>query len=228
LSAGKWRQPKRTVHQLFPPHRNHNRTVRYNYRSMKKYLNHEIRINKMEKLRKPFYIILPILLLITFNSFSQSIEQKDSLNNKLMNAAREIMASAGTCALITLDQQGRSRVRVMDPFLPESDFTVWFGTNPKSRKVDQIKKDPRVTLYYFDKSASGYVMIHGIAQIVNDPMEKEKRWKAEWEAFYPNKPDGYLLIKVSPEWMEVISYAHGIVGDPLTWEPPVVLFESKK
>ena len=124
----------------------------------------------MEKLRKPFYIILPILLLITFNSFSQSIEQKDSLNNKLMNAAREIMASAGTCALITLDQQGRSRVRVMDPFLPESDFTVWFGTNPKSRKVDQIKKDPRVTLYYFDKNASGYVMIHGIAQIVNEPM----------------------------------------------------------
>ncbi len=182
----------------------------------------------MEKLRKPFYIILPILLLITFNSFSQSIEQKDSLNNKLMNAAREIMASAGTCALITLDQQGRSRVRVMDPFLPESDFTVWFGTNPKSRKVDQIKKDPRVTLYYFDKSASGYVMIHGIAQIVNDPIEKEKRWKAEWEAFYPNKPDGYLLIKVSPEWMEVISSAHSIVGDPLTWEPPVVLFESKK
>ncbi|MBE0652182.1 MAG: pyridoxamine 5'-phosphate oxidase family protein, partial [Bacteroidales bacterium] len=117
---------------------------------------------------------------------------------------------------------------VMDPFLPESDFTVWFGTNPKSRKVDQIKNDPGVTLYYLDSDASGYVMIHGTAQIVNDQQEKENRWKAEWEAFYPNKTEDYLLIKVSPEWMEVISYAYGIVGDPETWEPPIVVFDSKK
>lgn len=178
----------------------------------------------MEKLRKPIYIILSILLLITFNSFSQNTIQKDSLRNKLVDAAREIMAASETCALITLDREGRSRVRVMDPFLPESDFTVWFGTNPKSRKVDQIKKDPRVSLYYFDSNSSGYVMIHGIAQLVDDPKEKEKRWKDVWKLFYPDKPEGYLLIKVSPEWMEVISYSHGIVGDPITWEPPIVLF----
>ena len=178
----------------------------------------------MEKLRKPIYIILSVLLLITFNSFSQNTIQKDSLRNKLVDAAREIMAASETCALITLDREGRSRVRVMDPFLPESDFTVWFGTNPKSRKVDQIKKDPRVSLYYFDSNSSGYVMIHGIAQLVDDPKEKEKRWKDVWKLFYPDKPEGYLLIKVSPEWMEVISYSHGIVGDPITWEPPIVLF----
>ena len=178
----------------------------------------------MEKLRKPIYIILSVLLLITFNSFSQNTIQKDSLRNKLVDAAREIMAASETCALITLDREGRSRVRVMDPFLPESDFTVWFGTNPKSRKVDQIKKDSRVSLYYFDSNSSGYVMIHGIAQLVDDPKEKEKRWKDVWKLFYPDKPEGYLLIKVSPEWMEVISYSHGIVGDPITWEPPIVLF----
>ena len=55
----------------------------------------------------------------------------------------EIMSAAGTCTLITLDQEGRPRARVMDAFLPEDDFTVWFGTNPKSRKVAQIKNDPR-------------------------------------------------------------------------------------
>ncbi len=182
----------------------------------------------MEKLRKPNFFILPILLLLTFHSFCQSHIKTDSVNTKLMNAAREIMAASGTCALITIDNEGRSRVRVMDPFLPESDFTVWFGTNPKSRKVDQIKKDPRVTLYYFDPNASGYVMIHGIAQLVDDPKVKEEKWKAAWKLFYPEKPKGYLLIKVSPEWMEIISYSHGIVGDSLTWEPPIVLFNSKE
>jgi len=182
----------------------------------------------MEKLRKLGRIILPILLLLSANSFSQNVKQKDSVRNKLMNAAREIMTASGTCALITQDHEGRSRVRVMDPFLPESNFTVWFATNPKSRKVDQIKNDPKVTLYYFDPNTSAYVMIHGIAKLVDDLKEKEERWKDGWELFYPEKPEGYLLIKVSPEWMEVISYSHGIVGNPSTWEPPIVLFNFKE
>ena len=182
----------------------------------------------MKSIRKSIYLIFPILLLIPFKVISQNIEPKDTSKIKLINAAREIMTTAGTCALITLDKEGRPRVRAMDPFIPESDLTVWFGTNPKSRKVYQIKKDPRVTLYYLDSDVSGYVMIHGIAQIVDDQKEKEKRWKDEWKAFYPKKPEGYLLIKVSPKWMEVISYTHGIVGDTITWQPPIVLFDSKQ
>ena len=181
----------------------------------------------MKKINKSIYLIFTIFLLMPSLGFNQNSDYLDSENSKLMNAAREIMTSAETCALITLDREGRPRVRAMDPFLPENDFTVWFGTNPKSRKVDQIKKDSSVTLYYLENNNSGYVMIHGIAQIVNNQQEKEKRWKVEWEAFYPNKSEDFLLIKVSPEWMEVISYAHGVVGDSITWEPPRVNFDSK-
>ena len=166
-----------------------------------------------------------VFLLIPSLGFNQTKDHLDSEEKKIINAAREIMASVETCALITLDEEGRPRVRAMDPFLPESDFTVWFGTNPKSRKVDQIKKDARVTLYYLGSNSSGYVMIHGIAEIVNNQKEKEKRWKAEWESFYPNKSEDFILIKVSPEWMEVISYAHGVIGDPITWETPKVIFD---
>ncbi len=135
------------------------------------------------------------------------------------------MTSSKTCALITVDDEGRPRVRVMDPFEPEPDFTIWFGTNPKSRKVDQIKNNPKVTLYYLENNNAGYVMIQGTAELVNDKTEKETRWKNEWEAFYPNKPHDYLLIKVTPNWMEVVSYTHNIIGDPETWEPPKVVFD---
>ena len=178
----------------------------------------------MNPIRRLIHIIFLFLLCIPYYSFGQNIEPKDSINIKLVDAAKEIMTAAGTCALITIDEEGRPRVRMMDPFLPESNLTVWFGTNPKSRKVAQIKKNPKVTLYYLDSDATGYVMIHGIAQLVNDQREKDKHWKEEWEAFYANKQENYLLIKVSPEWMEVISYRHGILGDPVTWKPPIVLF----
>ena len=128
----------------------------------------------MSQLLKSIFILSLTLLFIPFPSFSQDLPPKDSTNVKLMTAAREIMTAAGTCALITLDKEDRPRVRVMDPFLPESDFTVWFGTNSKSRKVDQINNNPKVTLYYLDSDSSGYVMIHGTAQLVNDQKEKEK------------------------------------------------------
>lgn len=182
----------------------------------------------MKYLRKYICFVFPILIFIPFTVYSQNAESKDTSNIKLITAAREIMTAAGTCALITLDEEGIPRVRAMDPFNPESDFTVWFGTNAKSRKVNQIKNDPRVTLYYLDSDASGYVTIHGIAQIVDDPKEKEKRWKDEWKAFYPNRKEGYRLIKVSPKWMEVSSNKRGIFSDSLTWQPPVVLFDSEK
>jgi len=184
-------------------------------------------IQKMKQLRKSIYFIAMITLLIPTWSFSQNIAQNDSVDIKLMIAAREIITAAGTCALITLDENNLPMVRAMSPFLPESDFTVWFGTNPKSRKVNQIKKNPNVTLYYLDSDASGYVVIHGKAHLVDDKNEKEKHWKPEWDAFYPNKTDAYLLIRVSPESMEISSNQRGITADPETWQTPVVKFDSK-
>ena len=182
----------------------------------------------MKIINKSIYVALTLLLLISLHSFSQNQEQSDSLRTKLTNAAREIMASSGTCSLITLDENGLPTARTMDPFLPESDFTVWFGTNPKSRKVKQIQKNSNVTLYYLEKNSAGYVVLHGKAQLVDDLSEKEKHWKTEWEAFYPNKIDDYLLIKVVPKWMEVLSISDGILGNPTTWEVPVVEFDSDR
>ena len=57
-------------------------------------------------------------------------------------------------------------------------------------------------------------------------MKRKIRWKEQWDAYYPNKKDDYLLIKVSPDWLEVVSYKHEILGDKKTWAPPRVLFNN--
>ncbi len=170
--------------------------------------------------------VLCIFLFFTFLGFAQESEPRDSLQIKVKQAARDIMTSANTCALITIDGDGAPRVRMMDPFAPEEDFTVWFGTNPRSRKVAQIEKNSKVTLYYTVTDGAGYVTLHGKAQVINDPSQKEKHWKEEWKAFYKNNSSDYLLIKVTPLWMEVVSYSHGIVSTASNWQPPVVFFDS--
>jgi general stress protein 26 len=144
---------------------------------------------------------------------------KPSSRAELIAAAREIMASARYCALITLDSSGGSQARTLDPFPPDENMVVWLGTNPRSRKVAQIRHDPRVTLYYFDREAQAYVTIAGTARLVNDPKEKAKRWKDEWQDFYPDRANDYLLIAVTPAKLELVSVKKGIVGDPKTWKP---------
>lgn len=163
-----------------------------------------------------------IVLLLPIIAFSQKTDE-----SRLKTAAKEIMTEAKSCALITQTKDGLSRVRAMDPFAPELDLTVWFGTNSNSRKVNQIKNDPRVTLYYLDADNTGYVTIQGKAEIVNDPVAKNKWWKEKWIDFYPNKAKGYSLIKVTPNWMEVVSEPRGILGDSVSWKPQRVVFDAK-
>jgi general stress protein 26 len=162
-------------------------------------------------------------------STTQSQESKKPLTRgELIAAAREIMTAARYCALITLDSSSRPQARTLDPFPPDENMVVWLGTNPRSRKVAEIRRNPRVTLYYFDREAQAYVTISGTARLVNDPKEKARRWKDEWKDFYPDRAKDYLLIAVRPEKLEVVSVKKGIVGDPNTWKPPVVSFGKPK
>jgi general stress protein 26 len=142
----------------------------------------------------------------------------------LISSAREIMTSARYCALITTDSRSRVHARAMDPFPPDDDMTVWFGTNSRSRKVREIRRHPKVTLYYFNRENQEYVILTGVARLVNDPNEKVKKWKDEWKAFYPNRATDYLLIEVRPEQLEIISEKKAIFGDPRTWRPPTIFF----
>jgi general stress protein 26 len=167
--------------------------------------------------------------LLIFSTRCQPDSESHSVNNdreQILEAAREIIQASGKCALITLDENGLPQVRTMDPFEPESDFTIWLATNPRSRKVSQLKNNPNVTLYYADKNDNGYVSVYGSAELVNDQQEKDKRWKEEWKDFYPNQTDGYLLIKVIPARLEVINYSRGINGNPDTWQPAQVYFNE--
>ena len=172
-------------------------------------------------------------LLLCFAAFTGSVHGQVKPaprldRQSLLATAREIMKTARYCALITLDSNGRPRARTMDPFPPDEQMIVWLGTNSKSRKVAEIRRNHRVTLYYFDRDAQAYVTISGLARIVSDPKEKAKHWKDEWKNFYPDRERGYLLIAVTPEKLEVISEKKGIIGNSVTWTPPAITFRNRR
>jgi len=142
---------------------------------------------------------------------------------QVIKAARDVMQKARFCTLVTVGEDGHPQARVVDPFLPEDDMTVWLATNPVTRKVAQIRKDPRVTLLYFDAGGHAYVTVLGRAELVRDPAES-KHWKEEWAPLYKDKSrgDDYLLIRVRPTRLEIVSDSHGLSNDPQTWRPVVL------
>ena len=147
--------------------------------------------------------------------------------DELLAEAREIMTATRYCALITIDKSGRAQARTMDAFAPDEKMAVWFGTNPLSRKVVEIRRHSRVTLYYFDRESQAYVTIHGTARVVNDAQEKARHWKDEWKAFYPDRDKSYALIEVRPVKLEVVNVKKSLVGDSKTWRPPTVSFSNR-
>ncbi len=156
---------------------------------------------------------------------AQVKENIDAKRDSIIFAAREIIGRLKYCALITIDSAGRANVRTMNPFPPEEDMTVWMATNSRSRKYDEIKKNPNVTLYYADHSkADGYVTIIGKAVLVDDMEEKLKRKREYWDQSFPDW-NYLILIKVIPERMEVINYKRRFYGAEVTWSVPSIVFE---
>jgi general stress protein 26 len=146
--------------------------------------------------------------------------QRGRSREKLLEAARQVMEAARYCAFVTTDETGQPQARTVEPFSPDENMVVWFATKPSTRKVRQIRRDPRVALYYFDLASESYVTVIGAARLVTDAAEKERRWRPRWETFYPDRD--FVLVAVTPERIEVVSNKFGIVPDPGTTAPPAV------
>ncbi len=147
----------------------------------------------------------------------------------IIEAAEEIIAAAANCTLITIGPDGAPQARMMNPFPAEEGLIVWMATNRDTRKVAEMRADPRVTLIYFDPADPGYSTLVGTVRLVDDPAEKRRRWKDGWSMYYPSGPEGdtYLLIEFVPDRLEVVSVKHDIAAAPLAWKAAVVEFERR-
>ncbi len=164
--------------------------------------------------------IFAFLACTTVNSTQEEIRDDFTQEEqKIINLSKEIIKETYFSTLITVDKKRQPRARVMEPFEPDKNFIIWLATNPKSRKVAQLKNNSRATLHYFDKNNLGYVSLMGNAFLINDEVIKSQKFKDGWDKFYKNQKEDYLLIKFIPKTLELISISNQYNGDSLTWKP---------
>jgi len=179
---------------------------------------------------KNFFYLLSFIFLFSCQSKTDKVstyktnftqEEKD-----ILKTVDSVIKSAYYATLITLDKDNQPRARIVEPFSPKENYIIWIGTNPKSRKVQQLKNNSKTTLHYFDKNKLAYVSLMGNAFLINDDKTKQQIWKEGWERFYLNRKTDYLLIKFIPKTIELISITDNYTGDKTTWKPHQVnLFE---
>ena len=151
---------------------------------------------------------------------AQSAVNRDTM----LVAAREIMNETTYCGLVTVDSTGQPQERTMNPFPLKEEFVIWFATSRTSRKVQELRSNPKVCVYYANHiDAKGYVSITGKAEVIDDKALLVKMKRAYWEGI-PNWQENFVLIKIVPKTLEVINYKHHLNNDPNTLRAPSITF----
>lgn len=168
-------------------------------------------------------LIVPTLLLAGFLSAGTSTDADRTA--KILASARDLMRQARYCALITIGDEAQPQARTVDPMPAGGDeLDVWILTNRDSRKAEQLRRNPRATLYYFLPASPGYVTLIGEAELVTSAAAKAEAWKPAWGENVRKTiaQDEFVLVHVRPRRLEMVSYAHGLTNDPKTMRPVIL------
>lgn len=127
----------------------------------------------------------------------------------------DLIETSKATYLTTIDKEGYPITRAMfnlrnkeqfpefSEFFAEQDneFIIYISTNTSSSKVNHIKENPKISVYFCDPEDFLGVMFGGEAEIIEDLKLKEKIWLDWWTKYYPEgleDPD-YTLFKLNPK-----------------------------
>ena len=150
----------------------------------------------------------------------------------VLDSADALIARDSSVGLATVDESNRPRIRTVRAFrlgrptTARERFTVFILTRTSTRKIDQIARNPLVTLYFNEDQRATYATIMGRATVHRDPKNPRLQSfldSATVKFFWPAFPRDFVMIEVVPDWLEFIG--PGLWNDPDTWRPQAVVFE---
>ncbi|MEN8221772.1 MAG: pyridoxamine 5'-phosphate oxidase family protein [Acidobacteriota bacterium] len=170
---------------------------------------------------KHFLIFVIVTILLSGTAFGE----KDNFS-VILKTAKEIIKSSEFTVLITNGLDGSPSARIMEFFPPDSNWNIFMGTNINSRKVKELSKDSKTSLYYESPEGNGYTLLKGEAIVITKGEYLKKFWKKGWEQYYGKERRNFAVIRFLTREIEVVSYKHGLVGDKTTWKAPSVSFSK--
>ena len=131
------------------------------------------------------------------------------------------MKEASLFAFLATCDSGQPRVRPVSPIV-EDDMSVWVATSANSRKVKQIKQNPKISLAFVQQPrGEKAAMVIGEAEIVADMEQKKRVWGLapyDLSQYFPDGPESkeYCVLKIN---IKKIEWWEDIKAGTKTYEP---------
>jgi len=136
-------------------------------------------------------------------------------NNTTRDADRawELMKKIGFAMLVARDGD-RLRARPMSAFVEREQNAIYFLTDARRHKDEEIARTPSINLSFADAGSQKYVSIAGTAAVANDRAKIKELFSTPAKAWWDSAEDPNIrVLKITPEDAEfwdspgsVISY----------------------
>jgi general stress protein 26 len=115
----------------------------------------------------------------------------------------EIAEKVTTC-MLTTHAAGRMRSRPMHAMPDRAEGCLWFVTDDRGAKEDEIAAAPDVCLAFADNGSHTYLSLTGSAEMSRDAAKARELWSSEAQAWWPNGPTDpdVRLLRVVPDSAE--------------------------
>ena len=118
----------------------------------------------------------------------------------VLEKVEKLIASAKIGIISSVDEDGFPNIKAMlAPRKREGLHTFWFSTNTSSRRVEQYRKNPKASIYFYKKGLFVWqgVMLIGTMEVMEDAESKESIWEKGDTVYYEQgvtDPD-YCVLK---------------------------------
>ena len=134
-------------------------------------------------------------------------------NSRDQDRVWQLMEKIGFAMLVTRDGD-KLRARPMSAYLERDNNAIFFLTDARRHKDDEIARNPAINLSFADASAQKYVSLTGTAAVSNDRAKIRELFSTPAKAFWDSAEDPNIrVLKITPDDAEfwdspgtVISY----------------------
>ena len=125
--------------------------------------------------------------------------EKNLHKEEALKKFRELVKDIRVCMFITNDRK-KDHTRPMYTMEADENGTLWFFTDIRSIKVDDVSQEHSVHLVYAHPGKESYLDVWAQANIVRDRKQVEDKWSSIVKAWFPKGVDdpNLALLQVRP------------------------------
>src|SRR4051812_33745384 len=109
--------------------------------------------------------------------------EKNLQNEEALKKFRKLVRDINVCMFIT--NNNKDHTRPMATIEVEENGTLWFYTDTRSIKVEEVSREHKVHLVYAHPGKESYLDVWGDATVVREKQQIKDKWLPIVKAWFP-------------------------------------------